>query len=513
MNKQKLAISFAFAAVLGAFALALGIGDAAPSARAENAAAPKAIQTPWSIKGNKITAANFLGTKNNQPLIFKTNKIERMRIGTNGALGIGTINPAQLLHLVGANAVQRLESNQSNGIAQTEYVTDARRYYTGVFGSTAGTLAGKFYIKDDNTGQSRLVIDTNGNVGIGTNSPQAKIHTAGVGEGLRVQGTQVGDPNGAYVSWYDSSGTGIGYVGDGSSGDSDTYLTSYVGDVNLYTPAGAVLTAGANGNVGIGTPNPDSKLHIRTSNTNSGTYVLKIENTNGNLLFGVRNSGLVAFGTLTLPTTQHVCYSTDGAGTKYFSVCNSAAEYVPTIDGGKGFPETADLVSIAPSVKNPYGDTHGPFAVQKSATACDNNLLGYIVKPESGADGAKLNANYLPLAIYGYFPAKVTVENGAIKRGDPITSSSKAGYGMKATGACKIIGYALQDANADGTIQVFANFGENTASEVVALRAQVNALAQENRALQETLAEIQARLAALEQTAPLTQNTSAANDE
>jgi hypothetical protein len=34
------------------------------------------------------------------------------------------------------------------------------------------------------------------------------------------------------------------------------YVTSYVGDVHLYTPAGAALTASATGNVGIGTTVP-----------------------------------------------------------------------------------------------------------------------------------------------------------------------------------------------------------------------------------------------------------------
>ena len=71
-----------------------------------------------------------------------------------------------------------------------------------------------------------------------------------------------------------------------------------------------------------------------------------------------------------------------------------------------------------------------------------------------------MNDEYLPLAISGYFPAKVSMENGAIRRGDPITPSSKSGYGMKAAGACKIIGYALEDADGDGAIQVFAHLSE-----------------------------------------------------
>jgi hypothetical protein len=108
-----------------------------------------------------------------------------------------------------------------------------------------------------------------------------------------------------------------------------------------------------------------------------------------------------------------------------------------------------------------------------------------------------VNDHYLPLAIYGYFPAKVTLENGAIKRGDPLTSSSKPGYGMKATSACKIIGYALEDADKEGTIQVFADFGESAAPEVTALRTQVQELQDQNAALDARLDAIEKKLKGL----------------
>jgi hypothetical protein len=138
----------------------------------------------------------------------------------------------------------------------------------------------------------------------------------------------------------------------------------------------------------------------------------------------------------------------------------------------------AEVVSFAPETDNPYGDEHSPFVVTQSTTACDPNLLGFIIDPTSGASGKKLNEHYLPLAIYGYFPVKVTTENGAIKRGDGLTSSSMAGVAMKATQACKIIGYALEDAEADGTIQVFANLGESAGPDAAELRAEVEALKQ-----------------------------------
>ena len=44
--------------------------------------------TVWSLSGNAITSADFLGTTNAQPLIFKTNNTEYLRISSTGAVGV-----------------------------------------------------------------------------------------------------------------------------------------------------------------------------------------------------------------------------------------------------------------------------------------------------------------------------------------------------------------------------------------------------------------------------------------
>jgi hypothetical protein len=46
----------------------------------------------WSFGGNAVSASSSIGTTSNYDLPFVTNNIERMRIGANGAVGIGTAN-------------------------------------------------------------------------------------------------------------------------------------------------------------------------------------------------------------------------------------------------------------------------------------------------------------------------------------------------------------------------------------------------------------------------------------
>ena len=54
-------------------------------------------------------------------------------------------------------------------------------------------------------------------------------------------------------------------------------------------------------------------------------------------------------------------------------------------------------------------------------------------------------ANSKPVALVGRVPVKISLENGTIAVGDPLTSaSSTPGMAMKATRAGKILGYALE---------------------------------------------------------------------
>jgi hypothetical protein len=300
--------------------------------------------------------------------------------------------------------------------------------------------------------------------------------------------------------------------------------------------------------IGIGTSNPQDVVHLFrpspstvgvlmgnsfTGNARRG-FLIDYHFTNGaelwnfqntDMWFGTNNTrrmtiradgrisipgevsirGDLKLGTLRFTEGSHVCAAVSdgvsiiGQNPVQIGVCSSAAENVPTVDTGRGFPQAGDLVSIVRNVPNPYGDDHGPFVVAKSQTACDADVMGFIT-PWKRGDGRKLNEHYVPMAIYGFFPAKVTTENGPIKRGDPITSSSKAGYGMKATDACKVVGYALEDADAEGTVQVFAHLTESAGPAVAGLRSEVQRLRDANSALATRMEALSERLVALEGT-------------
>ena len=117
------------------------------------------------------------------------------------------------------------------------------------FSGTAASASSIFALSNSASG---AVGAFSGNVGIGTTTPQAGLHVRTPGEGVRIQGQSGAVANNAYMSFVNGAGTRIGYVGDGSSGDDAVYLNADSGNVYLHTAVGAVLTATAGGNVGIG---------------------------------------------------------------------------------------------------------------------------------------------------------------------------------------------------------------------------------------------------------------------
>ena len=93
---------------------------------------------------------------------------------TNNRLGIGTTSPEKILHIktaVNNTAFARIESTATNSYPTLSLKNDAREYQL----TTHGGVSDSFVIYDGTAGANRLVIDSSGNVGIGTTSPNAKL--------------------------------------------------------------------------------------------------------------------------------------------------------------------------------------------------------------------------------------------------------------------------------------------------------------------------------------------------
>ena len=124
-------------------------------------------------------------------------------------------------------------------------------------------------------------------------------------------------------------------------------------------------------------------------------------------------------------------------------------------------------------ILNTIEDEYSPTLADKSQIPYDNKILGImssINEVEAPGEGQRKAEYYHLLALAGRVIAKVSTENGPIKVGDPITSSSMPRVGMKATEAGRVVGIALQDfgsipnsettepvATEPGTILVFIN--------------------------------------------------------
>lgn len=210
---------------------------------------------------------------------------EKMRITSDGNVGIGTTSPAYRFAVVGSggswgNTERIVVQHTSTGQASLDLVNTE-----GYFRIINDDGALKVY--DQTDAAYRLTIDTNGNVGIGTSSPSAPLDVAG----------------NIFISADTTESVRL-TIGNGRSGDGYSYV-DLVGDAT-YTEYGLRMirnNTGANANSDIYHRGTGA---LRISAQDAGSVQLRTQNTNR---FQVDSTGRIQMVTSNLLT--------DGEGSNF----------------------------------------------------------------------------------------------------------------------------------------------------------------------------------------------------
>lgn len=177
--------------------------------------------------------------------------------------------------------------------------------------------------------QTAMVINTAGRVGIGTTSPQQVLS---IGGGLNIDQNNLNTGTSANIlSFGGSSGEGIGSKRNAGTGQFG---------LDFYTANGLRMMIANNGNVGIGTNNPQALLDLSVGNNRSFRFKNDLVPT---IEISSTNAGDGLAGTMRLRNAMEIFPSSDGTKAGKLDVRNAASNATITLNGATGIVEANSI--------------------------------------------------------------------------------------------------------------------------------------------------------------------------
>jgi hypothetical protein len=237
----------------------VGIGTTSPSER---------LEVTGPVGSTKLTGYKLIFTRNANNEIFTegasssltlgTNSVERIRIDSDGNVGIGTDSPSEKLHVFGGAAAIEIDSTTNEASLKYDNST-----------TTAAIKLANNDLKTELGGSERMRITSAGNVGIGTTSPNYPLVVNGVAAANRFYIPNVSSTSAWALQARNSANTadsGLYF----ENGDAQLLLRDDGNNLNvrINSDTNSYINGG---NLGIGTTTPDARL---TSFRNVSSYAV-----------------------------------------------------------------------------------------------------------------------------------------------------------------------------------------------------------------------------------------------